>query len=112
MTCSYRSHPCDLQEGLARALEFEAFLPTIGGVPGPSELRYSGEVTALPRHFQARRVQVPDKARGRKASPEEFRGDCWGCGQRGPVWQQVEDLFVGGALSNGFQVLLLELWPV
>ena len=78
-----QAHPCDLQEALARALEFEAFLRTTGGAPGPSELRYSEEVTALPRHFRARRAQARENARGRRASPEQFRGDCWGCGQRG-----------------------------
>ena len=72
---------CDLQEALAKVLEFKAFLRTTGGAPASVELRCSGEVTALPRYFRARRAQAPNNARGRKASPVEFRRVCWGCVQ-------------------------------
>jgi len=78
-----QAHPQDVQEALARASEMEAFLSTTGGAPGLATPRHAVGTATLPRHFTARRTQTGKIDSRREASPEGFRGTCWGCGQVG-----------------------------
>lgn len=78
-----QAHPRDLQEALARAVELEAFLHTTGSTSDPSEPHYGGKATDLPHQVRAWRTQTRGTAPTREVTSEEFKGTCWGCGQRG-----------------------------
>ncbi len=81
-----QAHPGDLQVALARALEIEAFLKTTSGQGA----------AAQPRHDRARKAKVEKKPPSRKASPDGFRGSCWGCSEKGhrqSVPEGTEDAF-------------------
>ena len=81
-----QAHPQDLREALARALEFESFLHTTGNE--------GEEVTGKPRHdFRALRTQVDKPATPKPTGAErttagDFKGSCWGCGERGHMLRQ------------------------
>ena len=69
-----QAHPGDLQVALARAMEFEAFLKTASTLSTIAQPR---------RDLRGRKAKVEEKGASRKASPEAFRGSCWGCGEKG-----------------------------
>ena len=73
-----QAHPRDLREALARAMEFESFLHTTG---------CEEEAVRPRRDFRARRMQMEKPAAAKPTEAErtsagEFRGSCWGCGER------------------------------
>lgn len=81
-----QAHPRDLREALARAMELESFLHTTGNE--------GKELTVKPLHdFRARRMQVEKPAASKPTGAErttagDFRGACWGCGERGHMRRQ------------------------
>ena len=75
-----QAHPADVQQALAKAMEFEAFLCTSGAAMTPH--RRIAAQNPPHRHIPARRAQV-QQGRRRRTSSGEFSGSCWRCGQRG-----------------------------
>lgn len=77
--------PRNVQEALARAAEFEAFLLTTTTAPNSLYSRPASEMTGRPHHVRARRAQPgrfssPQSQRG---GPGAFKGSCFSCGQKG-----------------------------
>ena len=76
-----QTHPSDLQESLARALEFESFVRTSGSGPA---------IMGIGRNFKARRSQATDSTG--QVSLDTFRGKCWDCGQRGHCQSECKEM--------------------
>ncbi|MPC58511.1 hypothetical protein E2C01_052516 [Portunus trituberculatus] len=75
-----QAHPADVQQALARTMEFGAFLYTTAAAV-TSYHRFAAQKP--PRsHLPARRTQVR-QGRMRGTSSGEFSGFCWKCGKRG-----------------------------
>ena len=76
--------PRNVQEALARAAEFEAFLVSLNPVPLPTSNVPAW--TSRPRRMWARRTQAAggrSPQQSKKASPPPFKGACFNCGQLG-----------------------------
>jgi len=78
-----QAHPEDVQVALARALELEAFLETTGEAGGAPFPQHAPRPASPCHHLRVRRTQARKPVQRREASPEGFRGTCWGCGQAG-----------------------------
>lgn len=87
-----QAHPSDLQESLARALEFESFVRTSGSGPA---------ILGVGRHFQARRSQAMDPTS--QMSSYVFRGKCWGCDQRGHRQSECTQMWRTGSMEKNRQ---------
>jgi len=83
--------PHNVQEALARAAEFEAFLLTAT----PSY--YRGEMTRSPRHIHVRRTLAERSPPSRRTNPDGFQGICWRCGLKG---HRRNECTSGGANSS------------
>ena len=80
-----QTHPSDLQESLARALEFESFVRTSGSGP---------VIMGIGRNYQARRSQAMDSSG--QGSLDTFCGKCWACNQRGHRQSECKEMHQTG----------------
>ena len=76
--------PNNVQEALARAAEFEAFLLTTNPAY-PHTSNYTAGGRSHNSHARVRRVRAGGDApqRSRKGTSTSFKGACWNCGQLG-----------------------------
>lgn len=64
-----QAHPEDLTVALARALEFEAFT----------------ETSDRKQDVSAKKARISKPRASGSKSPRPFRGECWGCGEKGHI---------------------------
>ena len=94
-----QAHLRDLQESLARALEFESFVRTSGNEPA---------IMGIGRNFQARRSQATNSTG--QVSLDIFRGKCWGCDQRGHHQSECKEMRGTGPAERTRQYHPCCLW--
>lgn len=79
-----QAHPKGVREALSRALEMEAFTRASDEEGSAPYRRGGARPVGPPRHdLYVRRSQAVTAQQERRASPDVFKGECWGCGARG-----------------------------
>ena len=78
-----QAHPKGVREALSRALEMEAFTRASDEEGSAPYRRGAARPVGPRRDVYVRRSQAETPRQERRASPDIFRGECWGCGARG-----------------------------